>query len=89
MERNAKYKASRKEFANRGFDSRKGPWKFSSDVFFLLPFSKNGFHSASKRSEYKELDVHESVCNDWVSEGSLAAATNVMHRDLWLPLPPI
>ena len=35
------------------FDSRQGPWKFSSDVIIPSAFSSSGVHSACNRNEYQ------------------------------------
>jgi hypothetical protein len=38
-----------------GFDSKQGPWKFSSDLFLLSAFSSPGVHSSNNRNEYRGI----------------------------------
>ena len=51
--------ALRQNTGGPGFDSRWGPWEFSSNPIFLPTFSSLGVHSASNRNEYQEISLGE------------------------------
>ena len=49
--------AMRNKTGGPTFDSRCGPWKFSSDLILLSTFSSPGVHSASNRNEHQGLSL--------------------------------
>lgn len=43
------------EMGGSGLDTWQGPFKFSTDLFFLSTFISSGVHSACNRNEYQGI----------------------------------